>query len=186
MIRFARSEDAEALLEIYRPYVEATSISFETAVPSVEEFRRRILTFSEKYPYLVLEEGGQPLGYAYAHAFHSRAAYDWAAETTIYLRQDLHRRGYGRKLYTALLRLMEAQGLYRACAVVVVPNEKSMGLHRALGFDVSGVLPEYGYKMGQWRSVTYLTKRLRPTDTAPEPFQPVSLLPQQIITEILG
>lgn len=186
MIRFARPEDAQGLVEIYRPYVETTSISFETEVPSVEEFRRRILSFSETYPYLVLEEQGELLGYAYAHAFHSRAAYDWAAETTIYLRQDLHRRGYGRTLYTALLRLMAAQGVYRACAVVVVPNENSMGLHQALGFDVSGVLPEYGFKMGAWHSVTYLTKRLRPANTAPKPVCPISQLSQQIISEILG
>ena len=186
MIRFACPGDAESLLEIYRPYVEATSISFETSVPSVAEFRQRIRCFSEKYPYLVLEEDGIPLGYAYAHGFHTRAAYDWAAETTIYLRQGLHRRGYGKALYAALLRLMEAQGLYRACAVVVIPNENSMGLHKAMGFEISGILPEYGYKMGQWRSVAYLTKKLRPADAPPERVLPIAQLPRQTIAEILG
>ena len=95
--------DAPALLEIYGPYVENTAISFEYAVPSVEEFTRRIQTISARYPYIkAVDEAGTILGYAYAGPFKTRAAYDWAVETTIYVRRDCRGQGVGRGLYEAL------------------------------------------------------------------------------------
>ena len=102
VIRIATAEDAEALLAIYAPYVRDTAITFEYRVPSLEEFRRRIEATLEKYPYLALEDGGEILGYAYAAPFKERAAYDWAVETTIYLRPDARGKGCGRTLYEAL------------------------------------------------------------------------------------
>ena len=101
-IRFADPGDAEALLEIYRPYVEKTAVSFETAVPSVEEFRGRIRRILEHYPYLAAEKDGALLGYAYAGPFVGRAAYRWSAEVTIYLREDQKKKGIGRMLYARL------------------------------------------------------------------------------------
>ena len=87
-IRIAEPEDAEALLAIYAPYVEETAITFEYAVPSVEEFQERIRNTLQQYPYLVAEDENGILGYAYAGRFQSRAAYDWAVETSIYIRKD--------------------------------------------------------------------------------------------------
>ena len=98
----ANVEDAAELLEIYAPYVTDTAVSFEYEVPSVEEFAERIKTFSAKYPYLKLVDEGEIRGYAYAHCFIDRRAYDHNVETTIYLRQDCKRKGYGRALYNAL------------------------------------------------------------------------------------
>ena len=96
-------EDAAGLLEIYGPYVLETAISFEYQVPSLEEFRERIRTISAKYPYLkAVDEQGKILGYAYAGTFKSRTAYDWAVETTIYVRRECRGMGVGRQLYESL------------------------------------------------------------------------------------
>ena len=102
IIRTASAADAPALLKIYRPYVENTAITFEYDVPSTEEFASRIQHTLRKYPYLVAEEKGTLLGYAYAGPFHERPAYDWAVETSIYVDQSLKHRGIGRRLHDAL------------------------------------------------------------------------------------
>ena len=108
-LRPAVPGDAAALLEIYAPYVRETAITFEYQVPSPEEFRERIRRTLERWPYLVAEAGGRCLGYAYLGAFVGRAAYGWSAETSIYLRQDMKRRGLGRRLYGALEDLARAR-----------------------------------------------------------------------------
>ena len=105
-IRMAAPEDAAALVAIYAPYVEVTAISFEYTVPTVEEFAGRIRKTLERYPYLVAEAGGKIVGYAYASPFHSRAAYQWAAECSIYVEQSCRQSGVGRRLYTALEELL--------------------------------------------------------------------------------
>ena len=99
IIRVASTEDAQTLLEIYRPYVEHTAITFEYDVPDIEEFMNRIKNTQKTYPYLVAEYQGEILGYAYAGAFKERAAYDWAVETSIYVRQNQKRMGVGSLLY---------------------------------------------------------------------------------------
>ena len=101
-IEFVRPEDAAELLAIYAPYVLETAISFEYEVPTVEEFRQRILDTAAKYPYLKAVEQGRILGYAYAHPFIDRRAYDWSVETTIYLQREARGNGIGRALYEAL------------------------------------------------------------------------------------
>ena len=90
-LRIAKPEDAEEILKVYAPYVEKTAITFEYEVPSVEEFRGRIENTLQHYPYLVAEDETGILGYAYAGRFQTRAAYDWAVETSIYIRMDTHR-----------------------------------------------------------------------------------------------
>lgn len=175
-LRFAAPEDAPELLEIYRPYVEHTSVSFETELPSLEEFQRRIVSFSRRFPYLVAEEDGALLGYAYAHAFHERAAYGWTVETTIYVGQKARGRGLGRRLYRGLLTLLQAQGVQTACAVVTIPNDPSIGFHQAMGFRLAGVLPHMGYKLGRWCGVGYLTLQLSQSRDAPDPVIPVGQL----------
>ncbi len=159
-LRLAREQDAAVLLGIYRPYVLETAVTFETEVPAEAEFARHIRDVSERFPYLVAEEAGQVLGYAYAHPFHTRAAYQWTAETSIYLRQDVRGRGVGKMLYTALLKLLAHQGIRRAVAVVTLPGEQSVGFHRALGFTLTGHLPGAGYKCGRWWDMGYLSLAL--------------------------
>lgn len=111
IIRTARAEDASEIREIYAPYVEKTAVTFEYEVPSVEEFRSRIEHTLQKYPYIVAEENGEILGYAYTGAFVGRAAYDWSAETTIYLKQNKQKMGLGKKLYEVLELISKAQNI---------------------------------------------------------------------------
>ena len=97
-IRIAEKKDASALLDIYAPYVTDTAITFEYEIPSVEEFANRIEHTLKRYPYLIAEENGTPVGYAYASPFHDRPAYDWAVETSIYVDRSHRKNGIGRDL----------------------------------------------------------------------------------------
>ena len=116
MLRFATPQDAPGLLEIYAPYVTGTIVSFEYDVPTLEEFARRIQDTTVRFPYLVWEEDGALLGYAYAHPYAARPAYQWSAELTVYLRQGAARRGLGSRLYGALFDFCGSRGCAR-CTV---------------------------------------------------------------------
>lgn len=185
MIRFASPRDAEELLEIYRPYVEQTTISFETQTPSCSEFRRRIADISGQFPYLVAQENGEILGYAYAHPYHERAAFRWTVESSVYVRRDCRGRHIGQALYGALLKLLQAQGVKVVCAVVTIPNEPSMAFHRAMGFVEEGLLRDVGYKLGVWRSVAYLSLRLGSPDLPPQELRPIGALDPETVSGIL-
>lgn len=117
-IRPAKPEDAEKLLAIYAPYVEQTAITFEYEVPTVEEFRERIHNTLKKYPYLVAEQTGEPVGYAYVGPFHDRPAYDWAVETSIYVDQNKKRMGIGKKLHEALEEELRNRGFLNMNACI--------------------------------------------------------------------
>ncbi|OBG29678.1 GNAT family N-acetyltransferase [Mycobacterium sp. 852002-51057_SCH5723018] len=151
-VRAATAADAAACLDIYRPYVLDTAISFETDVPTVEEMARRIAGAHE---WLVLEVDGAVTGYAYAHQFNSRAAYHWSVETSIYLARERHGSGGGRLLYTELLRRLAERGFRRAFAGIAQPNDASNGLHRLFGFRPVGRYPRVGWKLGAWHDVEW-------------------------------
>lgn len=185
-LRFAVPEDAPALLEIYRPYVEKTTISFETEVPSCGEFEERIRAYSRRFPYLVAEADGVPVGYAYAHPFHDRAAYAWTVESSIYVAENARGRHIGRKLYEALFALLHAQGIKNVCAVVTIPNEPSMAFHQRLGFQTGAVLPEFGFKLGAWCGVAYLYRSLEQNrEGIPVPPAGIHDLPPELCRSLL-
>ncbi|MGM9604238.1 MAG: GNAT family N-acetyltransferase [Faecousia sp.] len=169
-IERATAEDAAALLEIYAPYVEHTAISFEYAVPSVEEFQGRIRTISARYPYLKAVDGeGNILGYAYAAAFKSRAAYDWAVETTIYIRREHRGNGIGRALYEALERSLKGMGICNLNACIAYTprpdghlTNDSMHFHQKLGFHLVGTFHGCGYKFGTWYDMIWMEKIIGP------------------------
>lgn len=165
MIRTANVKDAEQLLKIYAYYVENTAITFEYEVPSLEEFEQRILKTLEKYPYLVMEKEGQILGYAYAGVFKDRAAYDWSAETTIYLKQDAIKCGLGRLLYEALENEMKKRGFLNLYACIGYPIEEdeyltmnSAEFHAHLGYQTVGEFHKCGYKFGRWYNMIWMEK----------------------------
>ncbi|MDO4281629.1 MAG: GNAT family N-acetyltransferase [Peptococcaceae bacterium] len=176
-IRVARLADAEALLTIYAPYVRETAISFEYEVPSVAEFSARMTRIMAHYPYLVAEENGTILGYAYAAPFIQRAAYDWSAEATIYLDRDARHQGLGRKLYTALEALLRAQGLCNLCACIAVPtaaddpyvSRNSIDFHLHMGYRFVGQFENSGYKFDRWYHMAWVEKSLQPAQT-PAPY----------------
>ncbi len=176
-IRPAVPDDAASLLAIYAQYIDA-AVTFEYTLPTEAEFRRRIGTTLAEYPYLVWEEDGRPLGYAYAHRFRERAAYRWGAELSVYVDKSAHGRGVGRALYEELMRLLALQGIKTVYGCITLPNEKSVGLHEALGFAAAGVFHAAGFKSGQWHDVIWYEKALAPFDERPAP-----PLPYPAVTE---
>jgi L-amino acid N-acyltransferase YncA len=147
------ARDAAGCAAIYAPFVRDTVVSFEEQVPSAQEFVRRIERTSDRYPWLVAEDRATVAGYAYASAHRDRAAYRWAADVAVYIGDGYRRRGLGRALYGALLPLLERQGIQVVCAGVTLPNDASVALHEALGFQPVGVYRRIGWKAGSWHDV---------------------------------
>lgn len=178
-IRVARESDAAALRNIYAPYVERTAVSFEYEAPDVAAFWERIRHVQERYPYLVAESNGELLGYAYAGSFHTREAYSWSAEASIYLRMDCRRMGIGSALYRALEPALKAMGVRRLYASIAVPDEPdehltldSVRFHTAMGFRTVGEFHHCGWKFNRWYSTVWMEKVLDPDTSAPSPLKP--------------
>jgi phosphinothricin acetyltransferase len=159
-VRDATEDDAAACAAIYAPYVTDTAISFETEPPTAEEMRARIATALDGWAWLVLEDEGRVVGYAYGGQFHRRAAYRFACEVSVYLEMALRRRGGGRMLYEALLPRLAALGYRVAAAGMTLPNEASVGLHRAMGFEPVGTYRRIGWKLDRWHDVTWTQREL--------------------------
>lgn len=171
-IRLATLEDAAQIQAIYAPYCR-TPISFEAEPPSVEDMRGRLAKVLEQYPWLVCEDGGDILGYAYAGRHRERAAYLWSVDTSIYIRQGRERRGIGRALYTSLLTMLPLQGYVNAYAGATLPNPASVGLHEAMGFQLVGVYHQVGYKYGSWHDVAWFERPLQPRSSEPATPRPL-------------
>jgi L-amino acid N-acyltransferase YncA len=160
-IRTATAADAAVLLEIYRPYVEKTAISFELRVPSIEEFQRRISVAVEGWSWLVADVDELQVGYAYGSAHRAREAYRSSVETSAYVREDYHRQGIGRALYTELLNELCERGFGSAFAGTTLPNDASVRFHESLGFQSIGVFPRVGRKFGAWYDVAWFYRPLQ-------------------------
>lgn len=157
-IREAMPSDVAAMLEIYRPFVEQTAVSFEYVLPTQEEFTRRLLEHKQMYPWLVCEEDGCILGYAYAGRAFERAAYAWNAEISCYLNR--RGEGIGRRLYTIIERILMAQGCRKVYAVVTSANAPSIAFHKAIGYREALTYRDVGFKQGRWYDVIWLEKML--------------------------
>ncbi|MGD8278572.1 MAG: GNAT family N-acetyltransferase [Gemmatimonadota bacterium] len=158
-IRLGRESDAESCLEIYRPLVETTAVSFELEPPDEDGMRARIARTLRTHPWLVAEMGGTVEGYAYAGTFRHRPAYSWTCETTVYVRERSRGRGVGRALYAPLLACLDVQGFRTQVAVITRPNPASIALHRSLGFTRVGVFHDVGWKLGRWHDTEWLERR---------------------------
>ena len=159
MIRIATEADVPAILAIYAPYIENTTITFEYHVPSEEEFRTRFRDITAQFPWLVWEEEGKVLGYAYGSAPFARDAYRWCAEDSIYLSPEAQGRGIGTKLCTALEKVLFYQGYRRIYALITAENKASVTFHEKLGYVKRGDFPDAGYKFGRWIGVIWMDKR---------------------------
>lgn len=173
-IRAASENDAKDILEIYAPYVKETAITFEYDVPDPAEFAGRIRTTLQKYPYIVAEKDGKLLGYAYAGSFVGRAAYDWAAEVTIYLKRDMRKMGLGKKLYQALEKICRAQNITNLYACIGCPEtedeyltKNSMQFHAHMGYALIGEFHKCGYKFGRWYNMVWMEKIIGTHDPVP-------------------
>ena len=183
-LRLASADDAPSLLQIYAQYID-TPVTFECALPSVQEFAGRIRSVSGDYPYLVCEENGRIAGYAYAHRQKEREAYQWNAELSIYLDGSFTSRGLGAKLYLALFALLKLQGVHTVYGGVTLPNEKSERLHASLGFRRLGVYRNTGYKCRAWHDVAWFEKEIAPYDPEPALFLPFRAVPRDRWESIL-
>lgn len=184
-IRFAKMEDLSQILDIYAPYVEKTAVSFEYTVPTMEVFTARFQAITAQFPWLVWEEDGEVLGYAYGSAPFERAAFSWCAESSIYLRSDCRGRGIGKKLQLALEALLQMQGYQLLYALVTTDNPASIAFHKALGFTHLAEFPGCGWKLDAWHGLVWLEKRLNPVKTVsnfPAPFYSIVENDQKLST----
>lgn len=167
-VRDASQADAAACAAIYAPYVTDTAITFETEPPSPADMVERIAASSRRHAWLVLEEEGRVVGYAYGAPFHARAAYRWACEVSVYLELGRRRTGGGRTLYDVLLARLVDRGFRVAVAGMTLPNEASVGFHRAMGFEPVGVYRRIGFKHGRWHDVAWTQRSLAGGDDPPD------------------
>ena len=158
MIRIATENDVPQMLAIYAPYILNTTHTFEYDVPSQEEFLQRFRDLTKQFPWLVWEEDGKILGYAYGSAPFARAAYGWCAEDSIYLLPEAQGRGIGRKLCLALEKVLFYQGYQRIYALITAENKHSMAFHKKLGYTLRGTLPDAGIKFGRRVGVVWMDK----------------------------
>ena len=187
MIRIATEADVPAILAIYAPYIENTTITFEYDVPCRREFMQRFLSVTENFPWLVWEENGEILGYVYATRPFPRAAYSWIAEPSVYLKPEAKGRGIGRKLYAALEELLSLQGYQVLYALITGENTASVAFHQKLGYRHLALFPDCGFKFGRWLGVCWLEKRLKSVEipnSFPTPF-PQLRQDDQRISDIL-
>ncbi len=152
-IRRATLDDCSAMIEIYRPSIEASCASFELETPTVGDFSNRLEQALVNHEWLVMEIASAVVGYAYGHAHRARAAYQYSVETSVYIHRDFHSQGIGRQLYTELLHVLAGKGFHNAYAGITLPNPASIALHESLGFEAIGVFREVGYKRNQWHDV---------------------------------
>ena len=187
-IRIASPEDAKELLAIYAPYVLKTAITFEYDVPSEAEFRGRIERTLAKYPYLKAVVNGETVGYAYAGPFHSRAAYAWGVESSVYVREDMRRLGVGEGLYQKLEEALRMQNILNVNACIATPAKEdehltmgSVRFHERMGYRMVGEFSQCGYKFGRWYNMVWMEKHLGEHAHNPAP---VRLFPE--IAEAFG
>ncbi len=183
--RIAVPQDSDGILEIYRPYIESTNITFETFVPSSAEFRKRVEDILTQFPYVVAEADGKIVGYAYAAPYRERLGYLWTVELSVYVREGYHGYGIGTHLYARLLDLLRLQGYQNVCSVISWPNPESEKLHRHFGFRFAGLQKNCGFKHGGWCDVAIFERRLGDYPTPPRLPTPFPKLPQSEVERIL-
>lgn len=165
--------DADAVAAIYRPAVEASIASFEETPPTADEMAARMAATLRHAPWLVAEEGGRVVGYAYASRHRERAGYRWSVDISVYVDDASHGRGIGRRLYDELLLILRRQGFVNAYAGVALPNPASVALHASIGMRLVGVYERVGLKFGAWHDVAWYQLRL--ADPVGIPAEPIPL-----------
>ncbi len=187
MIRIAREGDIPAILDIYAPYILSTTITFEYDVPCRREFTQRFRDITAQFPWLVWEEEGEILGYAYAAHLFTRAAYRWCAEPSVYIKPEAKGRGIGRRLYAALEEILKLQGYQVLYALITGENSASIAFHENQGYNLCGKFTDCGFKLGRWVGVVWMEKRLKVVEIPKSFPAPFSALGQdeQRISDIL-
>ncbi len=168
-IRPVQIADADFCLSLYSKYVVGSAVSFELEAPSIEEFSNRIDSISKRFPYLVAEENGKVVGYAYASAYRDRAAYQWNVEVSIYVEDQNKKSGIATALYTQLFIELEQIHICKAFAVIALPNDASVGFHHKMGFEKFATYKNVGFKLNQWHDVLWMEKAIQSPETPNTP-----------------
>lgn len=186
MLRVARPSDARGILAIYAPYIANTSFTFETEVPTENDFADRISTYLKNWPWLVYEIDGVIAGYAYAGRYRERVAYQWGVEASIYIHDDYQKLGIARALYDALIKILRIQGFRNVYAVINLPNDKSVKFHEACGFKYFATYEKVGYKLGQWKNVGWWQLIINEYDHEPAPPEFFSAIDKSFLPGLLN
>jgi L-amino acid N-acyltransferase YncA len=160
LIRPHNSNDTAAICAIYNHYIEHTVITFEEIQLTVAQMQERITAYTQLYPWLVCEDAGEIVGYAYASKWKERSAYKHTAEVTVYLKHDATQKGYGSALYEELIAQLKAKGCHVLLGCIAIPNEPSAKLHERFGFKQIAHFTEVGRKFERWLDVGYWQKVL--------------------------
>lgn len=181
-------KDSPELLEIYNPYVTDTAISFEYNVPSQKEFMERVSNTVKNYPYIAARQGDTIVGYTCAGPFKERAAYNWAVETTIYIRPGFVHSGIGRRLYTALEQCLRLQNIFNANACIAWQGDEdrylthnSVEFHSHMGYTMVGMFHKCGYKFHRWYDMVWMEKHLGSHPAIPDPVIPFEQLSPSLL-----
>lgn len=189
-VRTAHIDDAEALLCIYAPYVKKTAITFEYDVPSIDEFQRRMKQIMTRYPYYVAELGNEIVGYAYLSPFVGRKAYDWAAEISIYIKENARGNGIGSALYRTIEETAKAQHITNLNACIGYPEKddeyltkNSADYHAHMGYQMIGEFHKCGYKFGRWYNMVWMEKIIGDHPEKPDEIIPFPELDREAINK---
>ena len=183
-LRLAKKSDAEEILKIYAPYILNTAFSFETEVPTIEEFAMRIESIIKQYPFLVYSIDDVVVGYAYASQHRERAAYLYDVDVSIYVLEEYQGSGVANKLYDCLFVLLAKLGYKNAYAAYTEPNVKSMKFHEKFGFILIGTHHKTGYKFGKWHDVTWLEKEISIHDEKPKEIVSINEISSDYLEDI--
>ena len=184
LIRVATKQDAKPMLEIYSPYVLNSACTFETELPSPDQFQQRIANTLVNHPWLVCLGEDRIAGYAYASKHREREAYQWTCECSVYVHDDFKGKGIGKKLYSALFKILQLQGFRNVYAGITQPNQPSEKLHASCGFELFAVYENIGYKLEKWHNVGWWKLQLNGYVLKPPPPKKFSELDHATLKEI--
>ena len=160
MIRFVEEKDVETLVSIYNYYIENTTCTLEMEPLSAAEFGVRVKKIAERFPYLVYEENGEVLGYAYLSEFNPRGGYRFTADLSLYVAQGARGKGIGRALYEAIEPMAREMGLRNIISLITAENELSLAFHDKLGFERVAKIEKIANKFDRWIGLCYCIKRI--------------------------
>ena len=183
-IRLAKEQDAAALLEIYKQYID-TTVTFEYELPSKDDFQRRIREYSKDYPYFICTENGRCVGYVYAHRAQERAAFQWNAELSIYLDKNYQAKGVGKVLYEMMFEILAKQGVKTLYGLVTTPNPQSVKLHEKTGFLLAGTYHNTGFKANKWCDLLLYEKQIGEYNGKPTPLTPIYKIDRNELADII-
>lgn len=183
-VRLATTADAEDFIEIYSPNILSTAISFETEIPTIENFKKRIEKCLQKFPWIVCSIDNKIAGYVYASSHRDREAYQWSCECSVYVHENFQGKKIGKELYHLLFKILKHQGFRNVYAGITLPNDASVQLHEKCGFENFATYENVGYKFGKWHSVGWWKLQIKDYDLQLPPPLKISQINPDFLTPL--